>query len=52
MHMSVTHPNAGFAPVSNSSFASQHPQLAPFLLAVGIVAISIVVALSFTGLPA
>jgi hypothetical protein len=49
--MSVTHPVAGFVPVSGSGFASQHPHLAPFLLAVGIVASAIVVALSFTGLP-
>jgi hypothetical protein len=45
----VTHPATGFAPVSGHGFASAHPQLSPFLVAVGI---SVAVALAFTGLPA
>ena len=45
--MSVTHPGADFAPVKRHDLASEHPQLAPFL-----VAVSAVVALVFTGLPA
>lgn len=49
--MSVTHPSTGFAPAAGAGFASQHPQLAPFLLAVAIVTVSIVVSLAITGLP-
>jgi hypothetical protein len=50
--MSVTHPSADFAPVKRHDFASEHPQLAPFLVAVAIFAVSAVLALMFTGLPA
>jgi hypothetical protein len=50
--MSVTHPATGFAPVSGHGFASAHPQLAPFLVAVGIFVATVAVALAFTGLPA
>jgi len=49
--MSATHPAAVIAPHAGD-FVERHPQLAPFLLAVGIIAVSIVVALAFTGLPA
>jgi hypothetical protein len=44
--MSVTHPDVGFAPVT------MHPQLAPFLVAVGFFVATVAVALAFTGLPA
>ena len=50
--MSVTHPDAGFVPGHRRDFASTHPQLTPFLVAVGIFAVSLAVALAFTGLPA
>lgn len=50
--MSVTHPNAVFAPASRRSFVEKHPQLAPFLVGVAIVALSVIVSLAFTGLPA
>ena len=50
--MSVTHPHADFAPVKRHDFASEHPHLAPLLVAVVIFAVSAVVALAFTGLPA
>jgi hypothetical protein len=50
--MSVTHPGADFVPVKRHDFADRHPQLAPFLLAVAMFAVSAVVALAFTGLPA
>jgi hypothetical protein len=33
-------------------FASMHPQLAPFLVAVGFFVATVAVALAFTGLPA
>ena len=49
--MSVTHPNAAFAPATRPSFARRFPQLAPFLVAAAIVAVCITVALAFTGLP-
>jgi hypothetical protein len=49
--MSVTHPSTTFAPVPKNSFASRYPQFAPFLVAAAIVAVSIVIALTFTGLP-
>ena len=49
--MSVTHPNAGFAPAQHHSFTSQHPQLMPFLVAVGMFVASVAVSLAFTGLP-
>lgn len=50
--MSVTHPSVAFAPAPPQSFTQRYPQFAPFLLAVAIVAVSITVALAFTGLPA
>jgi hypothetical protein len=50
--MSVTHPNATFAPASQRSFADRYPQLSPLLVAAAIVVVSITVALAFTGLPA
>ena len=50
--MSVTHPDVGFAPVNSRGFASMHPQLAPFLVAVGFFVATVAVALAFTGLPA
>jgi hypothetical protein len=49
--MSVTHPNSTFASARQRSFADRYPQLSPFLLAAAIVAVSIAVALAFTGLP-
>jgi hypothetical protein len=50
--MSVTHPHADFSTVDRHGFATSHPHLAPFLVAVAIFAVSAVVALAFTGLPA
>jgi hypothetical protein len=50
--MSVTHPDARLATVPSHRFADQHPQLAPFAVAVVLFAASLVVALAFTGLPA
>lgn len=50
--MSVTHPDAAIAPSSHRSFVEKHPQLAPFLVGTAIVAVSTIVALAFTGLPA
>ena len=50
--MSVTHPNADFAPAKRHDLASERPQLAPFLVAVAIFVVSGIVALVFTGLPA
>jgi hypothetical protein len=50
--MSVTHSGASFAPVRLSAFATRHPQLAPFLVAVAIAAVTVSVALAFVGLPA
>jgi hypothetical protein len=50
--MSVTHPNASFATVPSQHFADRHPQLAPVLVAIGLFAVSLLVALAFTGLPA
>jgi hypothetical protein len=49
--MSVTHPEARFAPVQHGGFAAAHPQLTPFLVAVAIFLVSATVAMSFTGLP-
>jgi hypothetical protein len=49
--MSVTHPDATFTPAPQHGFAEKHPQLAPFLLAMTILAVAAVVALSLTGLP-
>ena len=50
--MSVTHPHADFSTVERHGFTAGHPHLAPFLVAVAIFAVSVVVALAFTGLPA
>ena len=51
--MSVTHPETVAAPsLAPRDFIERHPQLAPFLVGVAIVAVSIAVSLSFTGLPA
>jgi hypothetical protein len=49
--MSVTHPDTVLPTVSSHRFADQHPQLAPFVVAVALFAASLVVALAFTGLP-
>jgi hypothetical protein len=49
--MSVTHSGASFAPV-RLPFATRHSQLAPFLVAVTIAAVTVSVALAFVGLPA
>ena len=50
--MSVTHVESRVVSVpSHRNFAADHPQLAPFLLAVAMVTVSILVALMFTGLP-
>jgi hypothetical protein len=49
--MSVTQ-YVGFAPAPHPGLTERHPQHAPFLLAVAIVAVSVGVALAFTGLPA
>ena len=49
--MSVTHPSVTFASVPKNSFADRYPQFAPFLVAVAMVAASIVVSLAITGLP-
>ena len=50
--MSVTNPDAGFAPAERHSLASDHPQLMPFLVAVAIFAVTVAAVLSFIGLPA
>ena len=50
--MSVTHPEVALASNQRRGFVSRHPQLAPFLVAVGIAAVSTVVAFVFIGLPA
>jgi hypothetical protein len=50
--MSVTHPDASLTTVPSHHFADQHPQLAPFAVAVVLFAVSLLVALAFTGLPA
>jgi hypothetical protein len=49
--MSVTHADTSLATVPSHNFAQRHPQLAPFAVAVAFVAVSILVALAFTGLP-
>lgn len=49
--MSATHPDASVAPSGHASFAADHPQLTPFLVALAIFAVSGLVALMFTGLP-
>jgi hypothetical protein len=50
--MSVTHPPTNFTTVERHGFAAGHPHLAPFLVAIAISVVSVVVALAFTGLPA
>ena len=50
--MSVTHPETTFTPARRSDLASEHPQLMPFLVALGMFVVSGLVALAFTGLPA
>jgi hypothetical protein len=50
--MSVTHSEAVLGAKSSRRFTEQHPQLAPFTVAVAIVFVSVVLALAFTGLPA
>ena len=50
--MSVTHPDASSTPVRLPAFATRHPQLAPFLVAVAISVASVSVVLAFVGLPA
>jgi hypothetical protein len=49
--MSVTHPDTILPTAPSHRFADQHPQLAPFVVAVALFAASLVVALAFTGLP-
>jgi hypothetical protein len=49
--MSVTHPEAVYLATRRRDFISRHPQLAPFLVALGLFVASVVVALSATGLP-
>jgi hypothetical protein len=50
--MSVTHPDAALTASPSRRIADQHPQLAPFAVAVVLAAVSIVVSLAITGLPA
>lgn len=49
--MSVTHPNASFAPAPQQGFVDKHPQLAPFLVAMAVFVLSAATALAITGLP-
>ncbi len=49
--MSVTHPTASLAP-AYQRFADRHPQLAPFLVAVAMAFVSVLVSLAITGPPA
>ena len=49
--MSVTHPQARLTPADLSDFAGKHPQLAPFLAALGIFIVSAVAVLAISGLP-
>ena len=49
--MSATYPTTGFRPAERHGFTADHPQLAPFLVAVAIFLVSGLVALGFTGLP-
>jgi len=49
--MSVTHPHPTLTTAPSHRFEDQHPQLAPFLVAVALFAASLLVALAFTGLP-
>ncbi|HET7883864.1 MAG TPA: hypothetical protein VFL55_23455 [Acetobacteraceae bacterium] len=50
--MSATYPATGLRPAERYGFVADHPQLAPFLVAVAIFIVSVLVALGFTGLPA
>jgi hypothetical protein len=50
--MSVTYSGTTFAPARKRRVAARHPQLMPFLVAVGITVVSTLVSLAFTGLPA
>jgi hypothetical protein len=50
--MSVTHPHADFGHAEPRGFAAEHPHLAPFLVAVAISVVSVVVSLAVIGLPA
>ena len=50
--MSVTHLPTDFATVERHGFVAGHPHLAPFLVAIAISVVSVVVSLAFTGLPA
>jgi hypothetical protein len=49
--MSVTHPDVGFAGVHSRGVVANHPQLAPFLVAMAVFVVSGLVALAITGLP-
>jgi hypothetical protein len=49
--MSATHPAIRFVPAGQHGFTTDHPQLAPFLVAVAMFIVSGLVALGFTGLP-
>ena len=49
--MSVTYPDENLVR-ERRRFASDHPQLAPFLVAMAIFVVTGVIALAFTGLPA
>ena len=50
--MSVTHPQTATLPTARRDLVSEHPQLMPFLVAVAMVAASVLVSLAVTGLPA
>jgi hypothetical protein len=50
--MSATHPSSSFPAKTHGSFAANHPQLAPFLLAMAVFVVCGIVALAITGLPA
>jgi hypothetical protein len=50
--MSATHPDIALAPAEKRDLASRHPQLIPFLVALGIAVVSGLVPLAFAGLPA
>jgi len=49
--MSATHSGTTFTAVEPRDLAARHPQLMPFLLALGIAAVSGMVSLALTGLP-
>jgi hypothetical protein len=57
--VSVTQSSPAFAPTQHRDFATEHrdfatkhPQLTPFLVAVAMFAVSAIVAVAITGLPA